>query len=258
MKGKVKKLLFLLSFTLTVSTAVTQNVEPALRYVFTDYYPVHYLDEEGKPTGYFVDIMREVLQTRLGIPLEISVYPWPRCQIMVENNQADMITTSATPERLAYCLKVDAPIWISRQQIYTWAGHPGFATMNTIKNFQDLKKSGFSVVSYLGNSWAETNLNSLEIPVINASSLEGMYKMLNAHRGDIIIETHILVDPVLSKMKLDRYIVQTKGFVEEVPFYALIGKNSAYAAQVSEMTATLNAMWKDGTIDRIMKTYNVR
>ncbi|MBN2403045.1 MAG: transporter substrate-binding domain-containing protein [Spirochaetes bacterium] len=260
----MKKILCVIAIILLVAETgsgqkirVNKAAQP-FRYVFTEYFPANYLDESGKPTGFFVDIVKGALQDYLGIPVSIQVFPWRRCQFMVEQGSADMITTIPTSERLAYTVKVNSPIWIKRYRIYTWTGHPALAKMNTIKNIYDLKKRELSVISYLGNNWSETIFKKAGIPILNANTVDGMYLMLNSRRGDTIIDDPVLVDPKLKSLKLGGRIVPTSGIVEDSYFYPLIGKKSPYVSIADDFAAALTKMRQDGTIKSIMERYRTR
>ena len=177
---------FLLLFGLSFPTWA----EP-LRYVFTQYKPANFIDDHGKPSGFFIEIIREALENRLGIELEMKVYPWQRCQAMVENGKADMMTTIPTEERLGYTVQVNSPIWIKKYRVFTYTNHPFLSRMNKIRTVEDIIKENFKVISYIGNNWSKIHLQDKGIPLMKAPTVESMYRMLSGKRGDLFIE-----DPV--------------------------------------------------------------
>jgi hypothetical protein len=65
--GKLIFLCLLLFFGLSFPA----RAEP-LRSVFTPYKPANYIDEEGNPGDFFIQIFREALEERLGIELEMK------------------------------------------------------------------------------------------------------------------------------------------------------------------------------------------
>lgn len=248
----IKKLtivLILFSFSLSALRA-----EP-LKYVFTEYFPANYLDEEGNPAGFFVDIVYEALTNRLGIELSIQVLPWRRCQSLVANGEADLLTTIPTEERLSYAIQTVAPIWVKKYQIYTWYDHPDVEKMNTIKTIENIGDHSFVIISYLGNSWAQDKLLNKGLKVVFANTVDNMYRMLTARRGDLIIDDSILVDPALKRLGFENTIIKTSGIVEQSSFHILIGKKSSYIDIVDTVDMTLNDMWKDGTINLILEKY---
>ena len=247
--------LIIFSIFLILSLSSTCWAEP-LRYVFTQYKPANFIDYQGKPSGFFVEIIREALENRLGVELEMKVYPWKRCQAMVVNGKADMITTIPTEGRLDYTVLVNSPIWIKRYMLYTYADHPNLKRMNKIKGVEDLQKENFAVISYIGNNWSKTELEDKGVRVMNAPTVESMYRMLSGKRGDLLVEDPVLVAPTLAALGFAGQIVQTQGIIGESRFYPLIGKKSPFAALAPKFERVLREMWDDGTIARIMAAYN--
>lgn len=240
-----------------LSPSFAQEQEP-LRYVYTDYFPANYHDEEGRPAGFFVEILREALENRLGIPISICSLPWARCQGMVLSGRADILTTVPTKERTAYSLVVEPPIWIKNYRLFTWKGHPDKDRMDAVRDLEDLKERNLTILSYIGNNWAAATLTPAGINVVEANTVEGMYRMLNARRADAIIEDPVLVLPALKELGFAESIVPTEGITGHSDFHILVGAHSPYANQVADISRTLEAMYADGTIDRIMARYRTQ
>ena len=253
-KTASRTILFIILILYTLLPVSAQS----LRYVYSEYYPANYLDENGEPAGFFVDIITEALTNRMGIPVTIDVFPWRRCQNLIRNGEADMITTIPTIERLSYATPTDTPIWIKRYHLYTWSDHPSGKSLASIQNLQDLACMELSVISYLGNNWSESTLEKAGITVIYATTVESMYRMLNARRGDVIIDDPILVDPALKFLDLNETIIRTCAIVAESSFHPLIGKRSPFVDRVDELNTVLLDMWNDGTIERILEKYRTR
>lgn len=225
------------------------------KWVFTNYPPANYQLADGRFSGFIHDIVIQAFEKRLGIAIKISVFPWKRCQSMVENGSADLMVTIPTPQRLAYTVTHDNPIWVKRRILYTYGGHPRIDDMNRINELGAIKRSGFSVISYLGNGWVESIVQGYGIPVLYATTVEGMYRMLAAKRGDLIIEEESLARPLVQGLGLAEGIVQTKGIASESGFHILISKKSPYASLVSRLNREIEAMRTSGEIDRIINRY---
>lgn len=252
MLGKLFRIVLILYLlTQALSWALSQEVH----YVFQEYQPANYLDEQGQPTGFFVDIIREAVENRLGLSLRISVLPWMRCQTLIEQGEADLMTTIPTPARMEYARLVSVPIWIKQYRIYTYLDHPRINEMHDIRSITEILQKGFTVISYIGNSWSKTSLNDIGIPVQNATSVEGMYRMLFARRGDILVDDPVLVSNSLRAVGLESQIIITDGLVEKSAFYPLISKRSYLAARADDFAAALQSMRNDGTIAAIMERY---
>ncbi|WP_321992547.1 transporter substrate-binding domain-containing protein [Marispirochaeta aestuarii] len=252
MRGRLFRLAIILCLLiLCPGMAISQ----AVHYVFQEYRPANFLDETGQPAGFFVDIIREAVENRLGLDLRISVFPWVRCQALVRQGEADLMTTIPTPGRLEYADLVNVPIWIKQYRLYTYRDHPRVPEMHGIRSLEEIRKARFTVISYIGNNWAKTNLEDIGVPVLDATSVEGMYRMLIARRGDIIVDDPILVRDSLNAAGLENRIVLTEGLVESSTFYPMISKQSDLSARTEEFADALQAMWEDGSIESIMDRY---
>ncbi len=223
--------------------------------VYTEYNPANFADEEGNHTGFFVDIARELFERRLGYRLEFRIYPWARCQTMLERGEADFIMTIPTDERLKYSRSVLTPILMKQYRIVTLRDHPRMKAIESIRSRNDLAASGFSVLSYLGHNWSKERLEAIGIPVINAPTVDGMYNMLLAKRGDILVEDTLLAQTFILVHKLQERLIITGGIVDESTFHILIGEKSQLIKSFSRISDALREMKADGTIDHITSQY---
>ncbi|WP_319521596.1 transporter substrate-binding domain-containing protein [uncultured Desulfosarcina sp.] len=229
--------------------------QDAVKWVFTDYPPANFRTEKGDFSGFFYDIVMEVFQQRLGIRVDISVYPWKRCQRMVECGEADIMVTIPTPERKQYSVTHSRPIWIKRRILYTYREHPRIHEINLINGLASIKKGGYRVVSYLGNGWTEKDVQGIDIPVTFATTVDNMYRMLAAKRGDLIIEEKVLAAPHIVDLGLSKKIVETNGVGSESGFHILIGKKSAYASLIQALDREIEDMRKQGRLEEIFRSY---
>ncbi len=226
-----------------------------LLWPITHYIPAHHKVADGTVSGFFIEIVEEALTRRSGYQIQTEIHPWARCQIMVRNGLADFITTVPTPERLEWSVMVPTPFWIKQYRLFTWDGHPRLNEINSIQSIQDLRTSGLTVISYKGNNWSKTHLEDAGITVINANSVESMYRMLIAQRGDLIVEDPILVTATTKDLGLYNRLAKTRGIVEESAFHLLIGKKSQLVHSADKIDFILKQMWNDGTIERILDRY---
>ena len=248
----IKKTIILQSLILLISVAAGAD---SVKFVFTDYPPANYIDESGNYTGFLYDITREAFENRLNVSLEITILPWPRCQELVKSGAYDMMLTIPTEERLNYTIATAIPVWRKIRHIYTWKGHPDTGIINSMDSLGDIKEAGYTIVSYNGNQGVRDEMEALNIPVIYASSVEGMYHMLAAGRADLIIEEESIADSSLRKLKLEGKIIRTEGITSEIDFHLLISRKSSHIALMEDLNRVLDEMWKDGTIEGILHEY---
>ena len=224
-------------------------------FVYTSYEPANFRTEEDRDKGFFVEILQEALEIRMGLEMKTAVYPWPRCQIMARDGTADIIATVPTPERLSYTTSTKQPVWVKQYRIYTWLGNSSITLMNQIDSVIKLKETGLEVVTYRGNDWSKSVLEDFGIPIIHAVSVESMYLMLIAKRADILIEDPLLVNDMCVKRNLLDRIQGTDGIIEESPFHYLVSKKSTFHSKMPEFNIVITEMYRDGTIERYLSKY---
>ncbi len=233
------------------------GIEP-LEWACADYPNAYYMDKNGEIRGFLYDIAIEALTRRMGIEVNITFYPWKRCQLLVETGEADMLLTVPTDIRLEYTVASRIPLWEKKRVIYTYKGNSRIEEINKIRRLEDILLGDFTVISYLGNGWAETKVEKMGIEVVYSPSIKNIYKMLVFKRGDIIIEEKSLVEAELKKdIQLNENIIKTSGIGSTVGFFILIRENSEYVEIIDELDIIISEMWNDGTIVRILSKYGL-
>ena len=233
------------------------SAQDAVKWVFTNYPPANFQTEDGHVNGFFHDIVVEVFDKGLGIHVEIAVYPWKRCQSMVKEGTADIMVTIPTPERLEYAVTHNRPIWTKRRILYTYHDHPKIHDIQRINGLGAIRSGGYKVISYLGNGWVEKEVQGIGIPVTYATTVDGMYLMLAAKRGDLIIEEKSLAAPRITEQGLSERIDETIGVGSESGFHILISKKSPAAGLISRIDKEIESMRSRGRLDQIFAVYGI-
>ena len=233
------------------------SAQDAVKWVFTNYPPANFQTQNGQFNGFLYDIVMEVFTKGLNIQVDIAVYPWKRCQSMVKDGAADIMVTIPTPERLEYAVTHNRPVWIKRRILYTYQGHPKIHEIQRINGLNAIKSGGYRVISYLGNGWVEKEVQGVGIPVAYATNVDGMYRMLAAKRGDLIIEEKSLAAPRITEQGLSERILETNGVGSESGFHILISKKSPYAVLASRIDREVESMRSRNRFDQIFSTYGM-
>ena len=229
--------------------------QEVVKWVFTDYPPANFQTAEGDFKGFLHDIVVELFDQELGIRVAIAVYPWKRCQAMVRTGSADIMVTIPTAERLKYAITHNRPIWTKRRILYTYSGHPRIDAIGQIDGLAAIRNGGYRVISYLGNGWIENQVKGSGIPVTFANSVNGMYRMLAAKRGDLIIEERSLAAPRIIDLGLIGKIIETSGVGSESGFHILISRKSTHAAHIDQLDRGVEAMRQSGRLSQIINSY---
>ena len=238
--------------------AVIPNAATAgspLRIAYVEFPPFHYTQDDGRLTGFFYDIITEALTAEMGIPLVWTVYPWNRCQENVKVGTDDALLTVPTAERLVYTATHQDPFYLKLQDLFTYKDHPRLDDIMQIRALTDLKKDGFSVITYTGNGWNKENVASLGVKIEETSRLENVWRMLAEKRGDLVIEWPPGAWSVIDSVGVRDRVIDTHVSVSEVPFHLLIRKGSAYVALLPAFNKTIQDMKANGTIAEILANY---
>lgn len=228
---------------------------PPLRLAYVEFPPFHWTAEDGRLTGFFYDIITEALTTRLGVPLVWTAYPWNRCQENVKTGTDDALLTVPTAERLAYTVTNPNPFYMKLHNLFTYRDHPRLEEIMKIKKLTDLKKGGFSVITYSGNGWHKEHVASLGIETQETSQLENVWRMLAEKRGDIVIEWPPGAWPVIDRASVKDRVIDTNIGISEVPFHLLIRKGSSHVTLLPAFNSTIQEMKADGTMAGILAKY---
>jgi polar amino acid transport system substrate-binding protein len=242
---------------LVLGIAMPASGQDVVKWVFTDYPPANYQSEDGHFKGFLHDIVLEVFNQGLGLRVDIAVFPWKRCQKMVEAGEADIMVSVPTPQRLEYTLTHNRPIWTKRRILYTYCAHPRINEIEQLNGLAAVRNGGYTVISYLGNDWTKREVQNSGIPVVYATTVDGMYRMLAAHRGDLIIEEKSLAAPRITDLGLSKRIVATKGVGSKSGFHILVSKKSAYAVRISQIDREVESMRSRNRFDQIFSSYGL-
>lgn len=254
---RVAQMKSLCIITLVLSLSMPVSAQDTVKWVFTNYPPANFQAQNGQFKGFLRDIVVEVFTKGLNIQVDIAVYPWKRCQAKVKDGTADIMVTIPTQERLEYAVTHTRPVWIKRRVLYTYHGNSKINDIQRLSGLAAIKSGGYQVISYLGNGWVEKEVQGLGIAVTYATTVDGMYHMLAAKRGDIVIEEKSLAAPRIAEQGLSERILETKGVGSESGFHILISKKSPYAVLASRIDREIESMRSRNRFDQIFSTYGM-
>lgn len=111
-------LLLLVSVLQTAAQALTDRYtrhDPVIVACHWDYPPYEFLDDEGKPAGINIDIVKAVMH-ELGLPCQFVMKEWSVAKNAFENGNADLILTDARSYRKASIFTSDNVLHYHRVQ----------------------------------------------------------------------------------------------------------------------------------------------
>lgn len=223
--------------------------------VYPEFYPFFEQTPEGKTRGFFYEIVTHALEQRLQIPTQWRLLPWKRCQAYVKSGKYDAMITVPTAERLAYAGTHSTPFYEKKLTLFTYRGHGRMDQIAAIRSAGDIKRGGFTVITYSGNGWHENNLSSLGIPSLEVPRVHLVWKMLAAQRGDLVIEWPVGAYSGMDKAGVKDQIVETGAWLAAMKFHLMISKKSRFLKILPRFNHAIESMFADGTMDRILAPY---
>jgi len=225
----------------------------SIRFVYFDQFEPFSWLEDGRMQGMFIDVINEVFEVRLGIPVEHEGYPWKRAQLMVMEGTADAMCTIATSERREYALPVSTPVVRINFKLFTSADHPDRDRLAGIRSLRDLQD--LSLVDITGSGWAATNLKDQDVHFVN--TYEHMFLLIKLGRVDAAVRNDWQTLYLIKKTGYSEDIVALPQpmTAEPMEYTILIGRNSPFAAEIDRIDAVLKQMEEEGVIQRLFEKY---
>ena len=226
-----------------------------IKIVYPEFQPFFSKTESGGVKGFFYDLIIEALQRRMGIQTSWTALPWKRCQEYVKSGEFDAMITVPTRERSLYSETHADPFYRKELKIFTYTGHARLQAIEQIRTLVDIKKGGFSVITYSGNGWHKKNVASLGVETHETPIVRNVWRMLAGKRGDLVIEWPQGAYPDIYELGLSKALVETDVALEAMPFHLLISKKSDYRKILPRFNAVIKTMQADGTTDAILTAY---
>lgn len=219
--------------------------------VLADYKPYSWYDDKTNSVrGIEIDILKEIIENRLNIPLSIEILPWKRAQMYVKQGEADAFIAVPTEQRLSYTMINQEPIinwgvsfFINHTQKLKYMEYK----INTIDDIKQLK-----VASMIGNGWVEKNLKGFDIQWV--VKMEQMLSLLHKNRVDLIVDCPTVMDYHIKDAQLQNEIIELKKLFS-VPMHLGVSKKSDFLFVIPSFDKALKAMKEDGTLEKIIRTY---
>ena len=209
-----------------------------------DYPPLIYRRTDDNPAGIFYQIMTEAFR-RLGIPLKVETYPWPRAQKIVAEGKADGMITVLTNERKQFFIGSD-PILLITEHIFASRNNPRIEEIMSIRSLEAIK--AYRVVETIGSGWTEEKLKGAKITWV--PSMDSAFKMLIKNRADIFLANGFTGAAFIQK-KINEGGKFSEGYksiivnpypLKTIAYRLLIRKDSPFVRILDDFNKTIHQM----------------
>ncbi|WP_320499253.1 substrate-binding periplasmic protein [Dongia rigui] len=243
----------LLAACLALAAAPAAEADPPLRIVFADNLAPLSFEEDGRPSGLFVDLVREAIGKRLGKPVETLTFPWARAQQMVMHGEADGFVSVATKARLDFTACGSVPALHVPLQSIIRKDDPRRPIFEAARSLEALKS--YKVISYRGNGWAKQYLAGFD--VFYASDFDSSLRGLARGRGDLSVITMASRNYFLHLPEFAQNLTTLPVAVGDLHYYLCIADTSPYQPLLPVFDRAVKSLRSDGTYRKILAKYGL-
>ena len=208
-----------------------------------NYPPFEYLDDNGEPQGFNVDIIKAVANVT-GLQIRIILGPWENVRDQLEKSEIDLLIGMFKTEERMKKADFTIPHFISTYTIFT-------QKQSQIKSFKDLSGKKILVQSGdLGYDYViEQNLDGR---IIEKQDWAEMLKALNAGEGDAAIAAMLQGTMHIIKHNLNNVVPLTEPLIQRSYCIAVPKGEAALLATLNE---GLNILKTTGEYDEIYEKW---
>jgi polar amino acid transport system substrate-binding protein len=239
-------------------TALVAGARPSraadLKVVFYNAFPpVSFENESHQIVGILPDLMTEILERRMKLPVAMQGMPWARAQASVQDGSADLFCTVPTSARLDYAVFTRRPAIILKIELFYAVDNPRRAEIEAIRTIEQLK--GFRQGDYVGDGFAETTFKGM--PIDWTPNLESVFKKIELGRADMFVGTEVVAKSIVKQLGLGEKIRSVPVDIGQ-PMSFCIGVRKTFpeaASMIERADEAIEAAEKDGTLSKIIQRY---
>lgn len=199
---------------------VAEANDNEIHMVYANKWPPFSSGHGGDVVGILPDIVRAIIEDRMGYKVIHEGVPWARAQKNIEFGQADAFITTPTDERLEYSIRSKSDVVQMPFQAFTRARGTAFDQLKQQHVNSDL--SYFHFCDVLGNGWAESFYQTRGISFETVPTLNNCLKLISMGRADILVHARPVTEKFLKKLGLEDKIVTHPYVYSESPSFPLL------------------------------------
>lgn len=223
----------------------------SFQFICSEWPPFEYTGEDGKPTGYSVEILQAILK-ELSVKDNITIYPWARAYRMVQNEKNVLAFTMARTKAREDLFKWIGPI--ANREVYLWKlkerSDIKVANWEDAKNYLIGTVRGEAHENELIEKGFEFNKNLKDVTI----QLQN-YKKLYVNRIDFICGIESATVCGLKKAGFDPSKIEQSFLLSGgLKYYYGFNKNTPDEI-VEQFRKALQKIKDNGTFDKIANKY---
>ena len=207
-------------------------------------------DEGGPPSGGLAVELSKELFRRIGLEIEINIYPYQRCISQMKNGERDvLLMVKKTKEREKYMLFSNVAASDPQLVYYSTDRFKDF----NWKTWKDFK--AYSIGGVRGFNYGDFNsaVQKLDLHVEWVSSDAQNISKLLAGRVDFILLSQSTTNYFLTKNPQYRHKLKAASKpVADAQFHISLSKKGRAVKYLNQINKVLDQMKIDGSLDRIL------
>jgi len=215
-------------------------------------YPPYEYTEDGKVKGIAVEVVKEAFK-RMGHDVKITVLPWKRALMNVQEGSSDAIFTAYKTEEREKFLDYSKEVLMPQRTAFFVLADSGITFDGDLG-----KLKGKKIGTVIGVSYGEkfdTAIKSGQISTDSVKVGELNIKKLLAKRVQLIVSNEYGALFILSKLKAKKKVKMLQPVLQDIPSYIGFSKKRKLSKLRDLFDTTLQKMKADGSYDAILKKY---
>ena len=247
----ITTIIAVLTFNCVTQAYAVSLEEESFTFLTEDYPPFGYIGQDGKPTGYSVEILQAILK-ELNIEANIKILPWKRAYVIAQRNKNTLLFTLTRTQKREKLFKWIGPI--APREIYLWKLKD--RTNIKVDNLEDVKKY---VIGSIRGDAGESQLLDMGF-IINKNVIpfydqKHIYKNIYAQRIDFTYDLEFSIFFSLKKAGLDPNKIEKSLLLSSgLEYYYGFNPNTSDLI-VEEFRKALQKIKDNGTFDKIANKY---
>lgn len=205
--------------------------------------------------GLYVDVLKQVFETELGMKVTMVERPWKRAQNDVRLGRADIMITVPTPDRLAYTHVVEPAVHVLQRSLFTSHNHSRLKEISHVSTIADIAKLGLKMTTNIGDGWHKKMVAGTTIETLYVPDLTHSFLLVSDGRADLVVASRATAKNIMDTRGLQGMLVETTGKIPEAQAHILVSKQSPLAADIDKINAAVETLVADGRLEQIRLRY---
>lgn len=219
----------------------------------TLHFPPYSYEGEKEVEGISVNIVRTAAE-RLGIDLDVRVYPWARALNLVKNGKVDMLFTAYwTAERQQFLDYSSVPLIVQKVSLFTHK-NSGLKTIDNVLARGSVPTATRRKVSYGSHVDNFLDQGILKTSFVGNDDAQILY-MLKEERIDIVPMSQFVGYENIHHLGIEEDIREITLPVSTVPSFLTFSKMLKHKEHVDAFSSELKRMNQDGSIQAILDNW---